>query len=118
MDKDYYKKLVVVDFDDTLCLHQTDDTSDISIGEPNIELITRLNDLFTAGYNIEILTARGHFSTNSREEAEKTYRPVIEEWLNRHNVQYNKLNFNKPYGVLYIDDKAIRPDELERLEEI
>jgi hypothetical protein len=35
-----------------------------------------------------------------------------------HSVSYTKLSFDKPYAVYYIDDKAIRPDELYLLEKL
>jgi capsule biosynthesis phosphatase len=116
MNKEYYKKLIIVDFDDTLCLHPEDNKSNISEGKPNIDLIGKLNHLYSSGYNIEIHTARGHFSADSREEAEEKYRTIIEDWLHKYQVKYDKLNFNKPYGIIYIDDKAMRPDEFHLLE--
>jgi capsule biosynthesis phosphatase len=112
-NKEYYKKLIVVDFDDTLCIHQNGSTSNIMKGAPNKDLIGRLQYLHREGYNIEIHTARGHFSCDSREEAERKHGPVIEAWLKKYNVPYNKIDFNKPYGIIYIDDKAMRPNELE-----
>lgn len=53
-------KILVVDFDNTLCIHQTKDTSDINAGIPNIELINRLNTLHDNGFKIYIYTARGY----------------------------------------------------------
>lgn len=116
--KEYYKNLIIVDFDDTLCIHPKDNKSDIKNGSPNINLINTLNSLFNEGYNIEILTARGHFSCDNRIHAEQIYRPIIEEWLKEHNVKYTTLNFNKPYGIIYIDDKAVRPNELKKIEKL
>lgn len=107
---------LIVDFDDTLCLHPPGDTSDILGGIPNTALIKRLNELFDKGYEISIFTARGHFSAPSREDAIAMYRPKIKEWLEIHGVKYTDLSFNKPYGIIYIDDKSIRPDELHLLE--
>lgn len=111
-----YEKLIIVDFDDTLCLHPADDKSKIPLGKPNTPLINRLNELHSKGYRIEIYTARGHLSCKSRIEAEVKYKEVIIQWLHDNKVQFDWISFNKPYGVIYIDDKAIRPDELDRLE--
>ena len=118
MNKEYYKKLIVVDFDDTLCIHPKNNKSDIENGLPNVNLINQLNDLYDQGYNIEIHTARGHFSCESRYHAELIYRPIIEEWLEKNEVKYDLLNFNKPYGIIYIDDKAVRPNELNKIKEL
>lgn len=113
--KQYLEKRVIVDFDDTLCIY--DETSKgVCDGTPNHELIRKLRELHRAGFNIEIFTARGHFSAKNRNEASRKYKNIMENWLKEHNVPYNNLSFNKPYGIIYIDDKAVRPDELLRLD--
>lgn len=111
-----YDKLVIVDFDDTLCLHPEHDKSNIADGKPNVELINKLNELHDRGYLIHIYTARGHMSAANRQDADKKYRPIINSWLHKYNVKYDRLDFNKPFGIIYIDDKAVRPDELHLLE--
>ena len=116
--KKYYSKLIIVDFDDTLCIHAGDDKSNIAKGSPNLPLILKLIDLFDRGYRIEIHTARGHISASNRKEADKKYRPIIEEWLQKYGVKYSHLTFNKAFGIIYIDDKAIRPDELDLLDSV
>jgi len=116
--EEFYNKIIIVDFDDTLCIHPEHDKSDIESGVPNFVLVNELNRLFNLGYQIHIYTARGHLSTNSREEAEIKYRPIIEKWLRTCGVNYNLLSFNKPYGVMYIDDKAVRQDEFEFLRKL
>lgn len=111
-----YFKTLIVDYDETLAIDNGKRDWDNAI--PNIQLINELNRLYADGWTINIYTARGHLSCNSREEAEKTYRPQMEKWLKKHNVSYNLLSFNKPLGVYYIDDKAIRPDEIHKLKEL
>jgi len=106
---------IVVDFDDTICIGSG---TDISKGTPNYKLIEQLNKLYDIGYNINIYTARGHISANSRKEAKEKYYSIIQEWLNEHNVKYTLLSFQKPLAICYIDDKAIRPDELDKLKEL
>jgi len=116
--KKYYSKVLIVDFDDTLCIHAGKDKSNISKGEPNLDLILMLNKAFDEGYRIEIHTARGHISAANRKEADHKYRSTIEEWLQKYGVKYSKLTFNKAFGIVYIDDKSIRPDELDLLSKI
>lgn len=113
-----YEKLIIVDFDDTLCLHPEHNKSDIASGKPNVPLINKLNEMHAKGYRIEIYTARGHLSASSRAEAEMKYRHTILKWLDDNNVKFDWLDFNKPYGIIYIDDKAMRPDELHLLDEL
>lgn len=114
----YYSKVIIVDFDDTLCLHAGYDKSNIVKGEPNLPLILKLNELFDRGYSIQIYTARGHISTGTRKEADARYRLVIQEWLQKYGVKYSHLTFNKPLGIIYIDDKSVRPDELDLIDSI
>ena len=45
--------------------------------------------------------------------------PIIERWLNLHNVPYDEIIIGKPWCAdgFYVDDKAIRPSEFINLEE-
>ena len=110
-----YDKRIVCDFDDTLSFAEN---RDFKNAKPNTNLIQELNRLYDSGWTIDIFTARGHLSCKDRKEAENTYRNDIEEWLSNNNVYYSSLSFNKPLAVLYIDDKAIRQDEIHRLKEL
>ena len=110
--------ILIVDFDDTLCIHTTVAKADITTGIPNTELIQALNKLYESGFEIHIYTARGSASTNSRQEADKKYRDIMTKWLNENNVKFNKLSFEKPIGIYYVDDKAVRPDELDKLQKL
>lgn len=111
--------IIVVDFDETLAIYEGSSAAEnIPNAVPNIPLINRINKLFREGFEIHIYTARGHLSARSREEAEMKYRDVIEKWLDKWDVKYHLLSFQKPYAIYYIDDKAIRPDELDLLDNL
>lgn len=111
--------IIVVDFDDTLAIYDGSRSAEnIPNAKPNDNLIKELNRLYNIGFEIHIYTARGHLSANNREDADLKYRSMIESWLSANNVRYNKLSFQKPYAVYYIDDKAVRPDELHLLKTI
>lgn len=76
------------------------------------EIIAKLNTLHDKGWTIIYFTARGQLSKNGDMDLiEKQNRPVLEKWLKDHNVKYDYLMFNKPYGAWYIDDKALTPEE-------
>nr|DAF95419.1 MAG TPA: capsule biosynthesis phosphatase [Myoviridae sp. ctCo31] len=109
---------IIFDFDNTIGLHKTDDTSDISKCEPNISLIQTINKLYENGFYIKILTARGHLSCKSREQADKKYRPIIEKWLSDNNVLYNELSFNKDLALYYVDDLSLLPNDILQLEKL
>ena len=110
-----YPNIIVVDYDYTLAIPEGRDWEN---AKPNNELINELNRLYNNGWEIHIYTARGHLSCENRTDAEQTYRPQIEKWLKRQKVCYNLLSFNKPLAVYYIDDKGIRPDEIDKLKEL
>ena len=111
-----YDKVIIVDFDDTLILH--DDSKEVDKGMPNKKLIEILNKLYYNHYIIKIYTSRGHYSASSREDADKKYRERIEKWLSDNGVKYHELSFQKPLAIYYIDDKALRPNEIDKLEEL
>ncbi len=101
-----YSKHIVVDFDDTLAFVENYDFENAKI---NVALIDRLNEYVANGWTVDVYTARGHLSCSSRKEAEEKYRNKIEALLN--NLNYRVLSFDKPFAALYIDDKAITPQE-------
>lgn len=99
--------IVSVDFDGTLALGNH---SHITLLEPNKELIKRLHDL-KASINptIKIVTARGSKNNLSYEDKVKRYHSLIKGWLNKNNVPFDEISFNKEYAQLYIDDMTINP---------
>lgn len=103
-----WEETLIVDFDDTIAFTKNRDWNNAL---PNKSLIDKLNNLYKKGWDIHIVTARGSLSCENREEADKTYRPQIEEWLANHNVNYTSLCFQKKLGLYYIDDKGITPDD-------
>ena len=82
---------IIFDFDNTIAIHPTEDTSDITKCNPNINLIKVINKLYENGFYIKILTARGNLSCKSRAEADFKFRPIIEKWLSDNNICYNEL---------------------------
>lgn len=102
-----YHKRIVVDFDDTLAFHENRNFDDAI---PNDDLIKKTNQLFDEGWQIDIFTARGSISCKTREEARLKYEAGIVAWLDKYDVQYNSLSFDKPLAAYYIDDKGITPE--------
>ncbi len=101
-------KRIVLDFDDTLAFTSNRDWEN---AEPNIDLIEKCNELYNAGWQIDIFTARGSISCRSRVEAEEKYGEQIRTWLEKHHVKYHMLSFDKPLAAYYIDDKGITPED-------
>jgi tRNA A-37 threonylcarbamoyl transferase component Bud32 len=95
--------VVVIDFDGTLALG---DTSNISLMIPNVKLISLINSMYSDGNFIKIVTARGSKSCSTIDQRIEKYHDQIKEWLDKNNVSYNSLSFNKEYGDAYIDDRC------------
>ena len=100
--------IVIVDFDGTLAL------GNIRISErtPNLALIKRLQSLKnTINPTIKVVTARGsRFNLTEAQKIEKYYADMA-NWLNKHQVPYDCISFNKEYGSIYIDDMTINQNE-------
>jgi capsule biosynthesis phosphatase len=103
------KKALIFDVDLTILEAHNRDYEN---AEPIQLMIDKINELKKKGYTIILFTARGQLSKNGdMNRIEKENRPVLENWLHRHQVNYDYLLFCKPYGAYYIDDKSLRPDE-------
>ena len=97
------RKLIALDVDGTLtkelcwteeeCLHAT----------PRKDVIEKTNQLYLNGNHIIIYTAR-----------DERLRNATEYWLRKNNVRYHAIVMgrNKMGADLYVDDRAVRPEEL------
>ena len=101
----------VVDVDGTLC---TAIDRDYVNAIPNMRVINHVNSLVKAGFSVLLYTARGQLSHKGNlESIELNVKPIIIEWLNKHNVLYTDLQMGKPYAKYgYIDDKAISVQDI------
>lgn len=101
------------DIDDTICRHINRDYANAI---PIDSTIQSMRDIRNADTNARIIlfTARGMASCKGDAlAADRKNRPILEQWLTKHNVPYDQLLFGKPLADFYIDDKAITPTELE-----
>ena len=96
---------LVFDLDGVICKEEPQNWKHYYSVVPNIDIIYKLNVLSKRGYKIVIHTSR-------LEED----RDITVNWLRRYGVNYNELRFNKPKGLIYVDDKSVRPDEFINLE--
>ena len=90
----------VFDLDGTLC---SNTEGDYEAAVPFPWAIARLNALKRAGHHITIFTARG--TTTGID-----WRPTVERQLAEWGVEYDELMLGKPYGDVYVDDKALHVD--------
>lgn len=109
-------KIYAVDLDHTLCIPNEsgkDSFEKYGLATPIQSIIDKVNQLHEAGNKIVLYTAR-RMVTHSG-DVQKVINDVgsiTEKWLSEHGVQYDQLVFGKIYADVYLDDKALRPEEL------
>ncbi len=91
--------IIGVDIDGTLTVEK--DGHEYESRTPNHPIIKKINKLYEQGHMIILFSARW--------EAD---RKVTKDWLKKYGVKYHGLILGKPLFDLYIDDRAIRPEEL------
>lgn len=101
---------IYVDFDKTLTkTHLTDLNT-----APNQELIDLLITLNLYGHEIIIFSCRSNIQICDKEDEH-----LMILWLRKHQVPYSRIEKNKPYYDLLIDDRSINPlTSLENLKNL
>ena len=109
-------KRLIFDLDDTLCTTQNGDYAN---AQPITEVVEKLKEYHRQGFTIVINTSRNMRTYQGNIGAiNKNTLPIIIDWLGRHDIPYDELYVGKPwcgFEGFYVDDKAIRPDELVKL---
>ena len=109
-------KRLIFDLDDTLCTTQNGDYAN---AQPITEVVEKLREYHRQGFTIIINTSRNMRTYQGNIGAiNKNTLPIIIDWLARHDIPYDELYVGKPwcgFEGFYVDDKAIRPDELVKL---
>lgn len=106
---------LVIDVDGTLCpLKSADERYEDLV--PHARVVETLRAWRTAGYRIVLYTSRnmrtyaGNLGLINKHTA-----PALIAWLERWDVPFDEIHFGKPWAGddgFYVDDRAIRPDEL------
>lgn len=109
-------KRLIFDLDDTLCTTQNGNYAN---AQPITEVVEKLREYHRQGFTIIINTSRNMRTYQGNIGAiNKNTLPIIIDWLARHDIPYDELYVGKPwcgFEGFYVDDKAIRPDELVKL---
>lgn len=107
------KKLkLIFDLDETLCTKKDINETYADV-KPIPAMIKLVNELHDEGHIIIIETARNMVTQqNDIGKVIKNVGKITLEWLEKYNVKYDSIKFGKSYGDCYVDDKAIRPNEL------
>jgi uncharacterized HAD superfamily protein len=106
------RKIIAVDLDGTLTekarFPEIYDITPRELGKiyskvkPKNSIIKLINHLYDKGYIIYIFTSRNDL-----------FQRQIKKWLAQNKIKYHYFITNKPFYDILIDDKAIRPEELE-----
>ena len=109
-------KKIIFDLDDTLSKTVNGDYAN---AEPIIPVVEKLRQYHAQGFTIVINTSRNMrtYQGNIGQINQHTL-PIIVDWQARHQIPYHELYVGKPwcgFEGFYVDDKAIRPDELVNL---
>ena len=91
-------KTYCFDLDGTIC--SLEKTESYAKALPNIAIIKKIKELYDKNNKIYIYTGR-HMQ---KEE-------ITKKWLEKYGVKYHHIFFNKPVAEIYVDDRAVTPDE-------
>lgn len=92
--------LVGVDFDKTLTEPEQDEWRPAFEQDPRQDVIEAVEEAYKNGKKVIIWTAR-----------QWTEAPQVAGWLTAHEVPHHGLKCEKGGADLYVDDKAITPEE-------
>ena len=109
MEKKIYKKIIMFDIDNTICITRG---SNYQKSKPRIKIIKLINDLYKKNYYIKIFTARymGRNKENSNLVKKKYYKKTFDQ-LSQWGVKFHKLIMGKPSYDIFIDDKSYNPKD-------
>ena len=109
-------KRLIFDLDDTL---SKTTNGDYANAEPILPVVEKLREYHNNGFTIVINTSRNMRTYKGNiGEINKNTLPIILDWLERHEIPFDEIYTGKPwcgFEGFYIDDKAIRPNELVNL---
>lgn len=97
--------IYAIDIDETICFSPED--RDYTKSVPFTDRIDLINKLYDEGHTIFYWTSRG--ITTGKQWYEFTYKQ-LQGW----GCKFHFLLTNKPMYDVIIDDKSIRPEELEK----
>ncbi|AVQ31522.1 HAD-IIIC family phosphatase [Fusobacterium varium] len=113
------KNVIVMDIDGTLCKKRKENENYLVV-KPKKEILNKLKEYKDKNFYIILYTSRqmktykgniGKINANTAK--------ILFQWLDKYEVPYDEIYFGKPWcGIngFYVDDKAIRPEEFEKMD--
>jgi len=106
---------MIFDIDGTICPIKKKDQKYEDL-VPYEVMINKIKELKDIGFKIVLYTSRNMKTYNGDlEKILKYTKPIVEKWLDKWKIPYDKLLIGKPWPGefgFYVDDRAIRPNEL------
>lgn len=101
---------ICIDLDGTICEYKSV-TGDYATVRPLPYAAKAIRDWRAQGHYVILNTAR-HMKTTNGNVGMVLARQAktLFAWLDRHEIEYDEINFGKPHADLYIDDNAVRFD--------
>jgi capsule biosynthesis phosphatase len=99
---------IVIDLDGTICpiKNENENYSDL---EPMPGSVERIQEFKRNGHYIIIMTARNMATQQANlGKVLKNIGKITLDWLDKYNIPYDEIHFGKPNAHLYIDDRALR----------
>lgn len=114
-----HTKKIIIDIDNTLTVNNS--SSNYKTKLPRLDVIQKVSEYRKLGYEIILYSARNMKTYGGDlSKINKNTLPILIEWLDEHNVEYDGLIVGKPWcgeGGFYVDDRSVRPDEFVLLTE-
>lgn len=82
--------------------------NDYNLSTPREDGIAHVRRLYEQGHRILLFTARGTMTGID-------WREITENQMREWGVPYHELHFGKPAADYYVDDRALREDELDQI---
>lgn len=111
--------IYVFDLDETICTTKGINAprhEKYKNAKPIEKTVNLIIKLYNSGNIIIINTARGMVTNNDDVDAViEDVGEITKNWLIDNGVPFHQLCFGKPYGDVYIDDKALNVENLDDL---
>lgn len=94
-------RVIAVDIDQTLTIESCWTAQEALQATPNQKMVDYINELHKSDF-IVIYTARRH----------ELYNATV-KWLKAHDVRYHAIQMEKMPADLYLDDRALNPEDIK-----
>jgi uncharacterized HAD superfamily protein len=96
-------QVIGVDMDGTLCEADCYVLDEVIDAKPRKDIIDKVNELAKHNFIVIWTARRDHLI------------PVTLAWLRKHGVNFHAISNNKTPFDSFIDDRALRPEEIDKL---